>query len=166
MSKKMNCALKTLFLANARKAMKAKNITNRQLASFMQVHPVTVSRWLHGESDMPLMRIEQLSTCLNTSSYTLFKVRTPRMTYALDDEVYGDIIYCGNTKIFAENFYDKHGRVPTFRDVLKAAHYSLKKGGIMCPIIIGETALDGRVYRCFNYNDDEINLIGDTQGYA
>lgn len=166
MSKKMNCALKTLFLANARKAMKAKNITNRQLASFMQVHPVTVSRWLHGESDMPLMRIEQLSTCLKISPYTLFKVRTPKMTYALDDEVYGDIIRCGNAEIFAESFYDKHGRAPTFRDVLKAAHYNPNKDGLMCPIIIGETALEGEVYRCFNYNDDEINLIGDTQGYA
>lgn len=90
MSKKMNCALKTLFLDNTRKEMKAKSITNRQLASFMQVHPVTVSRWLHGESDMPLTRIEQLSNCLNIKPYTLFKAHAPKVAKSTSSETRRD----------------------------------------------------------------------------
>ena len=166
MSKNANCALKTMFLTNVRKAMRAKNATNRELASFMRVHPVTISRWLHGVNEIPLNRIGEMATFLSVKPYTLFKSHTPKMVYDLDDKICGIVFRCKGVRVYADDFHDKHSRAPTFRDILELAHYNPKDPYDRFPIIIAETPMEGDVYRCFAHDEYQIDLVGHTDGYV
>jgi len=149
------------FVKNANAIMRAKGIKRKDLASAVGVNPVSVSRWLHQTSEPSLYYIERICDALGAEAPDLFEIREPKKSYSLSDHVLGDVIQCDGSEFYQDMIEEEP---MTFAEVLEKSGHDLSKR--FTAIIIAEDIISGRVYRYGNHKQGEVELIGQTEGYA